>query len=135
MENTNTRSEEDKLAKAPIVVVLGGKEYEIKPLVIAESRPWRKHYAETMVALLKTKNAEVDSMEGLARGMNELFSTLPDTAADLFFAYAKTLNRAEIEEVATDQELADAFTLVISVAFPLVKSLMKAAANPTLIGR
>ena len=42
------RTEEEKLCKAAIVVVLGGKEYQIEPLVIRDSRVWRGQVAKAL---------------------------------------------------------------------------------------
>ena len=52
--------------------------------------------------------------------------TMPDKVIDLFFKYAKDLNREEIEGIATDAEIAKAFEEVVKVAFPLAESLPKA---------
>jgi len=46
--------------------------------------------------------------------------------ANLFFGYAKDLDREDIENVATDAELARAFDQVMAVGFPLVKALIAA---------
>jgi len=51
---------------------------------------------------------------------------MPDKVIDLFFAYAKDLNREEIEAVATDSEMARAFEKVVEMAFPLARSLVGA---------
>ncbi|KKM15257.1 hypothetical protein LCGC14_1697960, partial [marine sediment metagenome] len=42
------RSEEDKLAKATIPMVFGGKTYEVQPLVVRDSREWRKKLAKVI---------------------------------------------------------------------------------------
>jgi len=55
--------------------------------------------------------------------------TKSDEVIDLFFSYAKTLDREEIESIATDAELATAFAEVMKVAFPLAESLPKAMNN------
>ncbi|MDV2988574.1 MAG: hypothetical protein P3T54_00210 [Dehalogenimonas sp.] len=114
------RTEEEKIIQAPLSVVLGGEEYEIKPLVIRDSRRWRKLVAEKLAEL--TKLAELDTKDGTAF-VNAMTAMLGDEAIDLFFAYAQELNREEIEAVANDAEIALAFKQVYEIAFPLKASL------------
>ena len=117
------RTEEDKVTKAPIRVILGGKEYEIKPLVIKEARTWRKQLASLLMQLPAHVNATTDNPEGFAQAMNAMLVDMPDQMADLFFFYAKDLLREVIETSATEAELSAAIEAVMEVAFPLVQSL------------
>jgi len=118
------RTEEQKLTQDPIMVVLGGKEYPISPLSISESRAWRVK----VMNLLKSMPKQEDVENNFLGNMTSLFITIPDVAADLFFSYAKNLNRDEIESVSNDIELAVALEKVIDYARPLglVQSLTKA---------
>ena len=50
---------------------------------------------------------------------------VPELVVDLFFGYAKSLNREEIEGIATDAEIAKAFEEVAAVTFPLAGSLTR----------
>jgi len=117
------RTEEDKIMKAPLVVVLGGQEYEVKPLVIVEAREWRKKLAALFGKI--TKNAGVDSNtpEQFEDALNSIMMTVPDEMIDLFFAYAKDLNREEIEQVATESEIQVALMQVMDIALPLIKGI------------
>jgi len=117
------RNENDKLTQSPITVTLGGKEYEIKPLVIKESREWRKKFADVLRGLPLFVNA-VDTTEHFEQVINGMFLDVPDSVMDLIFAYAKDLPRKEIEAVATDVEMAKAFEAIIEVAFPLARSMV-----------
>ena len=123
------RTEEQKLTKAPITVMLGGKEYEIKPLVIRDAREWRKKLASLLSQLPAYVNITTDNPEGFAQAMNAMVGGMPDQMADLFFAYAKDLPRDEIEASATEVELGEAFNVLMGVAFPLLKSLTGAMAK------
>jgi len=119
------RTEEQKIFHEPIKVVFGGKEFEVEPLTIKDSRVWRAKVWEVMVELPKTtkvSSAEPDKFEAALKSM--LVST-PDTVIDLFFAYAKNLNREEIEGIATETEMAIAWQKVAELAFPLLPGLVK----------
>lgn len=117
------RTEEDKLFKAPLIVILGGKEYEIKLLVIRKARTWRKKLAKLLSTFPKYADVSTDNPKEFAESMKVLLAEMPDEMADLFFEYAHELNREEIEDTATEVELADAISKLMSVAFPLLQSL------------
>lgn len=117
------RTEEDKLLKSPIVVVLAGKEYEIKLLVIKEAREWRKQFSKVLGKLPTYAKTTTDDAEGFSAAINGIMVAMPDEMADLFFAYAKDLNREEIENTATEIELARGIEAIMEVAFPLVRSM------------
>ena len=120
-----TRTEEEKVCKAPIVVVLGGKEYQIEPLVIRDSRVWRGEVAKALGQLPKYAKVTSDDPEGFEQAMKVMLVENPEQVLDLFFSYAKSLDRDEIEDVASDAEIATAFEEVAAVAFPLAGSLIK----------
>ena len=120
------RTEEDKILRAGMVVILGGKEYEIKPLVIRDAREWRKKLAGMMSKLPQYIQVTTDDVEGFESAINIMMVGMPDEIADLFFAYAKDLNREEIESNATEVELSKAFEAVLDIALPLLGSLAKA---------
>lgn len=122
------RSEEDKLTQAPIMVSFGGKEYEVKLLVIKESRAWRKQFAEVLKALPLFVNA-IDTTKHFEQVINGMFMDVPDQVIDLIFAYAKNLPREEIEAVATDIEMSKAFESILEVAFPLSRVMVGATAK------
>lgn len=117
------RTEEEKLLKAPIVVELGGKEYEVKPLVIKEARIWRQKLAQIVAKLPGYANASTSDPEAFESAVTSVLVAMPDAMADLFFDYAKDLPRDEIEENASEFELAEALNKVMEVALPLVGSV------------
>lgn len=125
MTTEKVRSEEDKLTQAPIKVMLGGKEYDIKPLVIRDARAWRGKVAQVLQQIPKYLNVTTDNPEGFAEAMNSILVNMPDSIVDLFFGYAKDLKREEIESIASEQELANAFQEVMKYGFPLLNSLPK----------
>ncbi len=117
------RSEEDKVEQASIEVILGGVKYYIKHLVIRDSRVWRKKVIGLLAPLPSMVETTTEDQEGFLVALNTMLVDMPDQVLDLFFAYAKDLNREEIEGKATDPELAEAFKEVIAVTFPLAESL------------
>ncbi len=116
------RTEEQKIVQASIEVILGGKRYELAPLVIRDSRVWRKKVIELIAPLPGLVDLNTDDAEGFGNALTQLLVTMPDQVGDLFFEYAKDLDRDEIEDVATDAELRDAFNEVIKIAFPLAEA-------------
>jgi len=119
------RTEEDKVVQAGIKVVLGGVEYSIAPLVIKDSREWRKGVVSLLSSLPQYTDVTTDTPDEFGDALNAVMVALPDKVTDLFFLYAKDLNREEIEETATDTELAKAFEQVVEIAFPLAQSVTK----------
>ena len=125
------RTEEQVVTKASIEVILGGKKYEIAPLVIRDSRVWRKKFIDLVVPLPSLLNTIVDASnpEGFGSVLSQMMIAMPDQVIDLFFEYAKDLNREDIEAIATDTEISKAFEEVVKVTFPLTESLPKALAR------
>ena len=119
------RTEEDKLTQSPIFVTFGGKEYPLRPLVIKESRAWRQEVIKALSQLPQLTQVTSEDKEKFDSALSTLLVTMPDTVVDLFFLYAKDLNRDEIEQVATDTEMAAAWEKVVNLAFPLLQGLVK----------
>ncbi len=121
------RTEEQILARAPLKVVLGGEETEVRMLVMTESRQWRAEAAQLLASLPKLDNVDTEDAEQFGGAIDLLMNVMPDTICDLFFKYAKDLDRGKIEEVATDLEVVAAFKVVSAAAFPFVKSATELA--------
>ena len=117
------RTEAEKVAQSPILVILGGKEYGIAPLVIRDSRVWRKKVIGLIAPLPGYANVTTDTPEDFEKVLTQVLVTMPDQVIVLFFEYAKDLNREEIEGIATDAEITTAFQEVVKVAFPLAQAL------------
>lgn len=112
------RTEEDILTQAGIKVVLGGRDYFIKPLVIRDSGPWRKKAAPFLADLARIASVKSDKPEDFKQALMELMGSRIDETLNLFFEYAKDLDREEIEQMATDGEVIKAFNGVVKIAFP-----------------
>ena len=119
------RTEDEIVTQASIEVILGGKTFKIAPLVIRDSREWRKKVVALIMPLPALVKVTMDDEEDFGKVLNQILVTNPDQVIDLFFEYARDLDREEIEGIATDAEMAAAFQEVIKIAFPLAQSPMK----------
>lgn len=122
------RTEEQKALQAGIEVILGGDKYSIKPLVIRDSREWRQKVIALIAPLPEIVKVTTDKPKTFEKALTQMLVTMPNQVVDLFFDYAKSLDRDEIEGKATDAEITEAFGEVIKIAFPLAQSLPKAMA-------
>jgi len=122
------RTEEQKIIQGHIVVILGGVEYNVKPLVIKEAAPWRRKFVELFTNISALASVTSDNPEGFDSAMKEVLLEKPDKLADLFFEYTK-LDRAEIEGKATTIEMVKAFEEVFALEAPFFGSAVKAIVN------
>ncbi|MBA7641802.1 hypothetical protein ES703_49487 [subsurface metagenome] len=116
------RTEEQIVTQAPILVILGGKEYPVKELNIRNARIWRAKVIKLISPVPQLVSTKIDTPEDFSKHLTEMLVAIPDQVIDVFFEYAKDLDREEIEDIATDKEMAQAFLEVIKVAFPLAES-------------
>ncbi|MGD0794952.1 MAG: hypothetical protein ABR958_05095 [Dehalococcoidales bacterium] len=122
VEEATKRTEDDKIAQAPLELILGGQKYLVKLLVIKESRAWRQ---KLIKILAKIPKAITNNPDEFRETLNATLVVMPDQIVDLVFDYARELNREEILAQASDMEMATAFWQIVEVAFPLVTSLAK----------
>jgi hypothetical protein len=120
------RTEEEKVTQAPLILILGGIEREVRPLVIRDSRAWRAKVAKLIGGLPQYAKATSDDPDQFKTAIDGMMSAMPDSIVDLVFDYARELDREEIEGIATDTEISIAFTRILEVAFPLARSLAEA---------
>ena len=121
--DTNGRTEAQKLVQSPVEVVLGGRTYQVKLLSIRASAEWRRQAADLITSVTGMAPVAGDDAAGAGASLRDLMSSAQDKVAGLFFAYARELPRDEIENAATEAELAVAFDQIVAVAFPLGRSL------------
>lgn len=120
------RTDEQKLAKAPLKIKLGTEEYELPILAITRMAEWRQKVIGTA--------KEIGELGVSLFGLGEAFLAFPEKIAGLVFAYAPNLPKAKImdaENGATEEQFALAFSQIESVAFPYQRqvSLMKSLAT------
>lgn len=120
------RSEEQKIYQDGIKVTLGGKEYSVRPLKLREEREWRQKLSNLIGSLSKYTKVTTDEPEEFSGALEAIMVKMPDQVVDLFFDYAKDLDRKAIEEEATGAEVAEGFKKVVALAFPLPQALTDA---------
>lgn len=121
---------EKKSPQPGVMVTLGGREFKIKPLVIKDSREWRKGLFKLITNLVKYSETSTKP-ENFKESLSHVMIEMDDATLKLFFSYAKDLNREEIESIATDAELAKALGEIIKVALPLGQTLPQAMEKMT----
>lgn len=116
-----TRTEDQKVLKAPIEVTFGDKKYKIKLLAIEAAREWRVKLNEVLGPIADGWQ----NTNGLvSRGLADALLAFPDKLAEMIFAYAPDLPRDEVLAAATDEQMSEAFQDVLTVAYPYLTSLV-----------
>lgn len=120
------RTEDQMIAKSPIVVKLGEKEYTIPVLTILPSREWRVKLNESMASIVDTfQVSETANADMFSKGLTSALIQFPEKMADLVFAYAGVvLPKDEVLAAATEEQMGTAFSRIMEVAYPLVPLAM-----------
>ena len=117
------RTEEDKVLQSPVTVKLGGQDYEIKPLPIKYSVPWVKKIVNLLIESSALTRVTSDTPDLWKEAITTLLSTNPTQIIDLFWEYARDLDKNTLEEVATSAEIMAAFEEVMTLERPLFKGM------------
>ena len=125
------RDEEDILLQRPLDVTLAGKPYTIKLLPIRAQAEWRKKVVSLLSGFLAMSEISTDNPEEFETALASILIDTPEKMLDLFFEYARELDRDEIENTATGAEVAVAFKKIVAVVLPppLVTALTGALAG------
>jgi hypothetical protein len=116
------RTEDQIISKSPLKVILGEKDYFIKPLTILKQREWRTKLNEEMAGIIANFNPSADN-KTMVNGLTGALVAFPEKIADLVFAYAPDLPKDEILETATEEQIASTFSAVMALAFPFLAQL------------
>lgn len=125
------RSEQDILAKAPVVVRLGDDDYPIKPLPSIPSQQWREKLVGVLHATVMANDKQLPEgvdvsawlKDQLASSISLTLARSPEKLAQLIFEYAPDLPKDKILENATDEQLNLAFSQIMQIAFPFFQTL------------
>jgi hypothetical protein len=112
------RTEEEQLLMSPARARLGETEYEIRPLPMRKAAEWRVKFAEEVRAITEHMNAETTGADKFVGGLKFAFVNFPERISDMLFSYAPNLPRETIENEASDEQVAAAFTTVLQLSFP-----------------
>lgn len=119
------RTEEQQIAKTPILVLLGAEQYEIKPLPIIKARQWRTLLNKEMAEITAAMSAS-ESQANLGPALTSALVAFPEKMADLVFAWEPTFPKDKILEEATEEQLAVAYSACMSLAYPFLAQLQQA---------
>lgn len=118
------RTEEQILARAPIILQFGGQSYEVPVLTILKARQWREKLIAEAKEIAGALNGDTNGRdESFFIGLGTVFLGFPEKMADLVFAYGPELPANDILESATEEELGIAFAQIMKVAFPFSRQL------------
>lgn len=122
---TTQRTEDQVLAKAPLQVRLGEKDYTIKLLGINDQRAWRAKMTQEMQEVVSnfTPTSKAPNASLFSAGLAVALVQFPEKLTDLIFAYAPDLPREEIMDNATEEQISIAFSKIVQVAFPFLAHL------------
>lgn len=121
------RTAEEKLARKPVRVTLGGQTFEVPPLVIAKANRWRERAAQTTQALISALGA-ADPAEVLRRAWVDLPPQLVELVAMYMELAGAPVSREWIEQNATVEELVYAYAQLEATVLPF-ELLQKAQAR------
>lgn len=119
------RTEMQKLTMEPIKVMLGNEEYDIKPLVSKMAIPWVAKVVKILsesIGLTRLKSEDTIALES---AMRSVMIDNPGKMIDLFFEYARDLNREEIENTASSAQLIAAFEQCLELEKPFLMGMAR----------
>jgi hypothetical protein len=119
------RTEIQKLLKLPAKVKLGEGEYDIKPLPLQYSLPWRDKVFNLFISSTQYSKITSDDTAAFNEAMKSVMVTSPDMIIDLFFEYARDLKRDDVLKVADSNQLLEAWGKIIEFESPFLGSLLK----------
>jgi hypothetical protein len=111
------RTEQDQLMGSPVIVRFGDKEYPLKPLSMRKSAEWRGRFASEVEMISAHMSADA-GMDKFVGGLKFAFLEFPEKLASMVQSYAPHVPHNVIEDDATDEQLAYAFSCVWQLVFP-----------------
>ncbi len=119
------RTEDDILLQRALEVTLAGEPHTIKLLPIRPQAEWRRKVVPLLSGFLGISKISTDDPAEFEAGLASVLIETPEKMLDLFFDYARDLDREEIENTATEAEVAVAFKKIVAVVLPppLLKAL------------
>lgn len=117
------RTETDKILQSPVTVKIGGQDYEIKPLPIKYAVPWVKKVINLLIEASVLSMVTIDTPDLWKDAYITLMARNPAQIVDLFWEYARDLDKNTLEEVATSAEIMAAFEEVMTLEIPLFKGM------------
>jgi len=122
------RTDDQILSLAPLEVQFGTKQYPIPLLRINDSRNWRSQFIEATMMVSDEMKKDAGGIDSFMKGLGFVLVQFPEKVMELVRAYAPGLDWKTIEQEATDEQLAKAFSEIIEIAFPFQGALRKMTA-------
>lgn len=119
------RSESDILAKKPLRLRFGLKDYEVPILLTMPSEEWRTLLDQQLGDVAGSFQIEPTANSTVVRrGLTAALMETPRKIRELIFAYAgKSLDQEEVLANSTDEQFAAAFSQIMQVAYPFLPPL------------
>lgn len=109
------RTEEEIVKMSPLKVSFGTKEYQIPLLCVPEVPGWREK--------VRTAMAEIGALGVSAAALGTAFIAFPQKMVELVISYCPSQLSDESFKSASEEQLAYAFSLMVSVSFPYLRLL------------
>lgn len=128
----STRTDEERVTRAPLLILLGGEPRPVIPLTIKKSRLWKQELAGLLGQLggLEFTLSDDDgkfSMDGIRTAVETMAVAVPEKLEALVLSYLRASDPAIsgewFEETASDQEVTDALMRLIEATFPFLWKL------------
>lgn len=116
------RTEAQIISQAPIKLTFGEKVFDVKPLRMGKNLEWKEKLTNEFGDIIKTFE-EPAGVNNLLSGLTLALMRMPEKLAKLVFEYAPYLPKNEIMELATDEQLSQAFSEIMQVAYPFLAQL------------
>src|SRR5688500_7789897 len=116
----NERTDEQKISREPIKVVLGGKTYKIEPKAIRHSLAWKTKYKPTLKMFFDLTNSQSINAENAQVLIQDFLLNHYEDWIDAVFDWEPLLPKDEILDnpKGSEQELMKAFQAVLQLAYP-----------------
>jgi len=117
------RTEMEKLIQQPVEIILGGGKYTISPLPIKHSIPWVKKLLKLYTASISLNELEIKEPADVGKVILQALAESPEQLVELFWEYAKNLDRVKLEEIASSSEIMAAFQEVLEFEKPFLSGM------------
>ncbi len=117
------RTDEAVLTRQHLELTLGGEKRLVRPLVLRDSRAWKRKVAEAFAELgaLDSSTLNLADPAGVRQALELIAVTVPERITDLVLAYAPELDREWFEAHVTDEEATEALVKMLEVTFPFLR--------------
>ena len=119
------RTEDQQVRQAPLCLTFGeNKEYKAKLRRINSAAEWREQAITRLESVVGTfDNASESLGAALSQGLGAALLQFPEVVSELVFSYDPELPKEEILGIASDEQMALAFSTIMEAAYPYLAPL------------